>query len=124
MFTRYSPPPTVKTSSIGLPPRLVQTLCVEAARKVQRGRHTGRHGILERRFQHNASVDDLHRHLELVVQPDVPLAEFRPGRRDLLFPLRRGLLIEGLIMNLRLLDPVRSEEHTSELKSLMRISYA
>src|SRR3546814_2923875 len=59
MFTRYSPPPTVKTSSIGLPPRLVQTLCVEAARKVQRGRHTGRHGILERRFQHNASVDDL-----------------------------------------------------------------
>src|SRR3546814_10466223 len=105
---------------------------------------TGRHGILERRFQHNASVDDLHRHLELVVQPDVPLAEFRPGRRDLLFPLRRGLLIEGLIMNLRLLDPVehivehrrkqvdgddlgqrlRSEEHKSELQSLMRISYA
>src|SRR3546814_10189134 len=89
MFTRYSPPPTVKTSSIGLPPRLVQTLCVEAARKVQRGRHTGRHGILERRFQHNASVDDLHRHLELVVQPDVQI-----GR------------------------------HTSELQSLMRISYA
>src|SRR3546814_7585964 len=39
------------------------------------------------------------------------LAEFRPGRRDLLFPLRRGLLIEGLIMNLRLLDPV---EHIVE----------
>src|SRR3546814_2210614 len=67
---------------------LVQTLCVETAREIERSRHPRRHRILKRRFQHDAAIYDLHGDLQFVVQPH------------------------------------RSEEHTSELQSLMRISYA
>src|SRR3546814_9285121 len=126
-----------------------------AAREIQRGGHSGRHRILERRFQHDTAIDDLHGDLQLVVELHVALPELRAGGRDLLAPLRGGLLIERLVVDLRLLDPVehivehrrqqvdrddlrkrlnlalrqrvmgiRSEEHTSELQSLMRISYA
>src|SRR3546814_4558157 len=78
-------------------------LCTEAAREIQRGGHSGRHRILERRFQHDTAIDDLHGDLQLVVELHVALPELRAGGRDLL---------------------ARSEEHTSELQSLMRISYA
>src|SRR3546814_5766713 len=44
----------------GLPPRLVQTLCVETAREIERRRHPRRHRVLKRRFQHDAAIDDLH----------------------------------------------------------------
>src|SRR3546814_8928621 len=46
----------------------------------------------------------------------------RPGVRDALILRRRGVA-GGEFLALEL-DPVRSEEHTSELQSLMRISYA
>src|SRR3546814_9764775 len=90
---------------------LVQTLCVETAREIERSRHPRRHRILKRRFQHDAAIYDLHGDLQFVVQPHVTLAEPGPCRRDLLLPLRRGFLVEGLVMNLRLLDPEIGRAH-------------
>src|SRR3546814_19470064 len=65
----------------GLPPRLVQTLCVETAREIERSRHPRRHRILKRRFQHDAAIYDLHGDLQFVVQPHVTLAEPGPCLR-------------------------------------------
>src|SRR3546814_2838461 len=42
---------------------------------------------------------------------------------DSIMPLERPLRLIGLTIS-NLIDPTRSEEHTSELQSLMRISYA
>src|SRR3546814_5874040 len=38
--------------------------------------------------------------------------------------LRGGLVLLGFVLGFAVKTPLRSEEHTSELKSLMRISYA
>src|SRR3546814_1567474 len=50
------------------------------------------------------------------VDPEIGIAQVnRPGLRDR--ALRCRIVVAGI-------DPGRSEEHTSELQSLMRISYA
>src|SRR3546814_6759278 len=46
-----------------------------------------------------------------------PAAAFDYERRDVMIPMRDGVKLHTVIL-------VRSEEHTSELQSLMRISYA
>src|SRR3546814_8605875 len=65
-----------------------------------------------------------------LIQPD---ADVRPGWLKLVVKRRRsyrsgvGLLAVFLVAGtfaVTVLSPVRSEEHTSELQSLMRISYA
>src|SRR3546814_6552407 len=52
--------------------------------------------------------------------------EYLPEPRRTSMPAARNLLISGLPMKPQISPstPVRSEEHTSELQSLMRISYA
>src|SRR3546814_6807924 len=53
----------------------------------------------------------------------LPVGERIEVIRLLSLPLRRGPAAEAQACYRRL-DPARSEEHTSELQSLMRISYA
>src|SRR3546814_6461916 len=68
----------------------------------------------------------LHQH-----QPLHPLMPTRPiGARDMDVHFRRPgreelrFVHEGFVEGIGVADETRSEEHTSELKSLMRISYA
>src|SRR3546814_17907012 len=81
-------------------------LCTEAAREIQCGGHSARHRILERRFQHDTAIDDLHGAMQLVVELHVALPALRAGVRDLLAPLRVVLRIARLVVALGLLDPV------------------
>src|SRR3546814_8585879 len=60
--------------------------------------------------------------------PDVPLASARAAKERLGFTDRKVILTFGLMSPNKgietMIEAMRSEEHTSELQSLMRISYA
>src|SRR3546814_6847035 len=56
----------------------------------------------------------------LALDADLPLVE-DPSNSDIRFDRAR---LRSALKSQQILDPQRSEEHTSELQSLMRISYA
>src|SRR3546814_3179687 len=61
-----------------------------------------------------------HGHLRLSPDPTVALVQLDPATIELHLVVEPGAALQDLDLNAR----VRSEEHTSELQSLMRISYA
>src|SRR3546814_10194380 len=73
-------------------------------------------GSFERPGRTSGLLHIVHRDTVARIQPKPPLLEFHGAIRQWLGPTRQAWhLTRGL--------PSRSEEHTSELKSLIRISY-